>query len=504
MNSETPALLTILRYIHHVLALISTRVHLRSLAFAVAFLLPFGCATRPSEVRPHTSPAQLAPLAERMGWALSEAIRIRTVNPPGSEAALAEYYARLLAAAGVETQVVPTPASDGRGRRAAAWARLPGRGLRPPLVLLSHLDVVSARSEEWQRDPFGGELYDGFIHGRGALDAKGVSIVHLFALSELARRGLTLDRDLIFLATPDEENGGQLGAGYLSERRTELLRGARDLLTEGGSVLLGTAEQPSSWRISVSEKSPCWVRVTAHGESGHSSVPQRGDAVERLLRALVRIREREVPERVTPEVAAMFRALAPLASEEDREAFLDLERALAEDPAFRTRFLANAAQRALVQNTLAITVLRGSPRTNVLASEAVAHLDLRLLAGESCDDQIDALRRCVSDAAVALEPLLAFPSRSSPIDTPLYRAIARVAAIQDPGALLVPQVGPGFTDAHYFRSLGLVAYGFTPRWHYQGEHLGVHGPDERISVENLERGVETLIQILLELDALEK
>jgi len=470
----------------------------------LALLLLVACASRPVAAPLPTSTEPSAPLRERMARTLSEAIRIRTVNPPGREAALAEYYARLLSAAGLETQVVPTPAADGRGRRAAAWARWPGRGLRPPIVLLSHLDVVAARPEEWQRDPFSGELHDGFVHGRGALDAKGVSVVHLFALSELARRRLTLDRDVIFLATPDEENGGRLGAGYIAERRTELLRGARDLLTEGGSVLLGTANQPSSWRVSVAEKSPCWVRVTAHGESGHSSVPRRGDAVDRLLRALARIRELHFPDRVTPETAAMFRALAPLASEADRSAYADLELALASDPEFRERFVAGDAQRALVQNTLAITVLRGSPRTNVLASEAMAHLDLRLLPGGNCDDEIEGLRRAVSDAAVSLEALLSFPSRTSPTDTALYRAVARVAARQEPGAVLVPQVNSGFTDAHYFRSLGLVAYGFTPRWHYQGEHLGVHGTDERISVENLERGVETLIELLQELDALER
>jgi acetylornithine deacetylase/succinyl-diaminopimelate desuccinylase-like protein len=479
-------------------------VFFQSVVLLVAFGLPLGCAPKRAVQPLHTSPEATAPLAVRMTRALSDAIRIRSVNPPGREGELADYYVRLLAAAGLETQVVPTPASEGRGRRAAAWARLPGRGLRPPLVLLSHLDVVAAQAEEWQRDPFGGEVFDGFVHGRGALDAKGVSIVHLFAMAELARRGLTLDRDLLFLATPDEESGGLRGAGYIAENRTELLRGARDLLTEGGSVLLGTAKQPPRWLVSVTEKSPCWVRVTARGESGHSSVPRRGDAVERLLRALLRVREYSFPQRVTPETAAMFRTLEPLADAEDRSAYRDIARAIAEDPAFRLRFLAVDAQRALVQNTLAITVLRGSPRTNVLAPRAVAHLDLRLLPGESCDEQIEVLLREIADPAVALEPILAFPSRTSPSDTPLFRAISRVAVSQDPHAIVVPQVTAGFTDAHYFRSLGLVAYGFTPRWNYAGEHLGVHGHDERISTENLERGVETLIQILLELDALEK
>ena len=142
--------------------------------------------------------------------------------------------------------------------------------------------------------------------GRGALDAKGVAIVHLFTLTELARRGVKLSRDVILLATPDEEMGGVAGAGWVAHERRDLLRGAAYLLTEGGGIVAND-ERGSAWGIAVTEKTPCWLRVTARGVPGHGSVPGRNAAVPRLIAGLDRIRQLETPVRVVPEVAAMFR-----------------------------------------------------------------------------------------------------------------------------------------------------------------------------------------------------
>jgi acetylornithine deacetylase/succinyl-diaminopimelate desuccinylase-like protein len=433
------------------------------------------------------------------GEILSRAIRIRTVNPPGDEAPLARYFAELLANAGLETRLVPTPSAGSEVGRAAVWARLRGAGGRAPVVLLSHLDVVPAREEEWRDDPFAGVVRDGFVTGRGAQDAKGVAVVHLLALTELARRGAPLQRDVIFLSTPDEEAGGARGAGYLVRARPELLGGARYLLSEGGSVRTSDAG-PAAWLVAVTEKSPCWLRLEVAGPPGHSSVPPDRPAVSRLVAALDRVGHLERPIRVVPEVARMFAALAPLAPPADAAGFADLERALADDTGFRQRFLAEPAYRALVHDTLAITVLEGASRTNVLPSRARAHLDARLLPGSSCGELAGAVRRSADDPNVEVEVLLAHEASSSPVEGALYRAIAGVAARQEPDAVVVPRVLAGFTDAHWFRERGIAAYGFVPRWHHPAEHRGVHGPDEQVSLENLERGVATLIEILDELD----
>ena len=154
-------------------------------------------------------------------------------------------------------------------------------------------------------------------------------------------------------------------------------------------------------------------------------------------------------------------------------------------------------------NTLTITVLEGAPSTNVLPVTASAHIDVRLLPFERCDVFVDRVRQAVGDTSVRVEPLLSFHSRGSTTDTDLYRAIENVAEATDPGAVIVPRMLVGFTDAHYFRDLGIHAYGFVPRWHRAGEARGIHGPDERVSVENLERGIQTLIAIITELDRLD-
>jgi acetylornithine deacetylase/succinyl-diaminopimelate desuccinylase-like protein len=197
----------------------------------------------------------------------------------------------------------------------------------------------------------------------------------------------------------------------------------------------------------------------------------------------------------------MFAALAPAAAPGDAPGFADLAARLPRDPAFRSRFLAQRGQAALVQDTLALTVLSASPRTNVLPALAVAHLDVRLLPGGSCAEFAEAVKHATADPGVEVEPLLSFPSTESPVETPLFRAIERTAASIDPGALVVPRVIAGFTDAHYFRAIGLVAYGFTPRWLPDADAATIHGPNESISIENLERGIEALMAILVELDA---
>jgi acetylornithine deacetylase/succinyl-diaminopimelate desuccinylase-like protein len=322
-------------------------------------------------------------------------------------------------------------------------------------------------------------------------------------VAELARRKQRLDRDVIFLSVPEEESGGWYGAGYLLREHPELLHGAGYLLTEGGGVRVPKKDAPPIWGVSITEKSPCWLRVVATGTPGHSSVPPRDAAVPRLVAALDRLLKLETNVEVVPEVAAMFAALAAFAPPEDRAGFANLDAALANDPAFRSRFLANRHYAALVRATLTPTVLEGSSRTNVIPATASAHVDARLLPGESCAAFANHLRSVLADPGVSVEPILSFPSRTSSPDTPLFRAIENVAAVVDPGAVVVPRVIAGFTDAHYFRDHGLVAYGFVPRWRHADEPWGVHGPGERISTRNLERGIRTLIAILEELDRVE-
>jgi len=430
---------------------------------------------------------------------LSRSIQIATVNPPGNEKPLAELLVEVASRGGLETRLVPTPSSDADRGRAAAWALLRGRGARRPVLLLSHLDVVPADGDAWAVDPFSGLVAGGYVVGRGALDAKGVAIVHLLAMTELKRRGVTLDRDVILLATPDEEAGGRDGAGWLVRSHRELLRNAEYLLTEGGGILVGEGGEPNVWGVGIAEKGPCWARLVARGTPGHASTAGPSGAVPRLVAALERVRLMPSPLRVVPTVADMFAALAPMAAPEDRAGYADLADALRHDAAFRQRFLADGARAALVRNTVNITVLQAGSHTNVAPEEARADLDVRLLPGESCNAFLDQLAAVIADPGVQVQPLLAFEPLASPADTELFSAIERVASEIDPGAMVVPRVIAGFTDAHWFRELGIVAYGFVPRWLPPSETRGIHGPNERVSIENLERGVDATVRILEEL-----
>ena len=433
---------------------------------------------------------------------LSRSIRFKTVNPPGDERPLAEFLVDLLRKEGVEADVVETPSNGSAAGRAAVWARVKGSGKKRPVILHSHLDVVPANPAEWVVPPFDGLVGGGYVVGRGALDAKGITVVQLLALLKVSRRDTPLDRDVILLATPDEETGGQQGAGYITREHRVLLQDAEFLLTEGGGILEGESPMASVWGIAVTEKTPCWLRIVARGTPGHSSSEPHDAAVPRLVGALEKIRNYESDYRVVPEVARMFAALAPYAREEDRKQLSDLAFWIDFDPTFRGRFLADRGQNALVRNTVAITVLEGGTQTNVMPLEASAHLDARLLPGETCNEFRSQIVDVIGDPRVEVETILAFDTgSSSPMDTELFRSIERVAKRVDPGSVVVPRAIAGFTDAHYFRGLGITSYGFVPRWLPPRESLGIHGPNERVSIKNLERGTQAMVAILEELGA---
>jgi acetylornithine deacetylase/succinyl-diaminopimelate desuccinylase-like protein len=448
-------------------------------------------------------------LEERATQLLADAIQTRTVNPPGGEQALARKLAAELGRAGIKNKVIATPSPDDGPARAAVWGRLHGGAgaeARPALVLLSHIDTVPANLDEWSVDPFSGQVSDGYVWGRGALDAKGVAVTHLLTMIELAASDRELTRDLIFLATPDEETGGLDGAGWIAENHPELFEGAGYLLTEGGGIQTGSSmkgERPPLWGVTLTEKAPCWLELRSHGRGGHSSTPTPDAAVPRLIAALDRIRRAEAPVRVTREVGQMFAAIAPISPEWDRAGFSNLSSVLDRDDAFRRRFLDNPRQSALVRNTVSITVLEGAPKTNIAPALARAQLDARLLPGESCKEFAASIGALIDEPSIDIEILLSFPSRASSADTPLYRAIEQVAAQQSPPGFVVPRMIGGFTDAHWFRELGIVSYGFVPRAVAREDARRVHGIDERVSIDTLVESIVLTLEIVRAFDELE-
>jgi acetylornithine deacetylase/succinyl-diaminopimelate desuccinylase-like protein len=328
-------------------------------------------------------------------------------------------------------------------------------------------------------------------------------ITHALALVEAKRRGIALGRDVILLATPDEEAGGRGGAELIVDHRSDLLGDARYVLTEGGGILPGEGDTPDVWGVAFTEKTPCWVNLSAHGVPGHGAGATDDAATHRLVVALSRVIAMHFETKVVPAVSQMFSALAPLAAPEDRAGYASLRGSLALDPAFRTRFLADSGRAALVRTTAAVTTLSGGERINVLPAVARAGIDARLLPGESCEDFVARLASTIADPAVSVDVELSFAADASPTDTPLMEAIRRVAAKSKPTGVVVPRVITGFTDAHWFRSRGIVSYGFVPRRLRPAETRGVHGANERVSIENLGFGIEATLNVLRELDTVE-
>src|SRR5438876_1887799 len=416
---------------------------------------------------------------------LSQYIAINTTTPPGNELQSATWLKAVLAGEGIESQIF-----EPRPGKANLYARLRGDGSTRPLILLNHMDVVLTSPEYWKVDPFSGAQQDGYIWGRGALDMKGEAVTQLMTLLTLKRAAVPLKRDVIFLATADEEIGGGVGAGWFVENHPELVQDAEFLLNEGGIIRADRTGRIEYYGVGTTEKSPFWLDVTARGTAGHRSRPTPDNPVHRLIRALNRIAEWRTPLTVTPAVERSFSDLATIERDSTVRRWLsDIRTALRDSVAVRA-ITADLTYNALLRNTISITGLKGSDKTNVIPPVATAAIDVRLLPGQDPAAFLAELTRVVGDTAVTLRPQGPnWPATESPIETEMFRAITAVAHGRHPNALVTTLMLPGFTDSHYFRRLGIASYGLGPFPLTQGESRGVHGNDERVSVEALRFGV---------------
>ncbi len=414
-------------------------------------------------------------------------VRIRTVNPPGNETLAADFFAALFTAEGIQHEVF-----ESEPGRANVVARLPGNGaLGGHVVLLNHTDVVSADERFWNVDPFAGEVVDDHIYGRGVADMKADAIVQFLAMAALRRAGVELGRDVIFMATAGEETGGFEGAGHIVRDRPELLDGVEFVLTEGGNVRM-VGNRPVHG-IETTQKTPLWLRLTARGPAGHGSRAITLSAANRLVRALDRVRTYRPAIRLVPAVAEAIRAAAVLETDPDLAAEMrTIERNIA-----RPRMLdaLEASFGNLLRNTIAITVLEGSSKTNVISAAAAAELDCRLLPGERPELFIASLRDVIDDDEIEIEILLSFQPSASPRDTALWGAIEEAARRDNAGASVIPTVLAGFTDSHFFRERDIVAYGWSPIRLGPGDGQA-HGVDERLSVDSIRRAPRMLFDVL--------
>jgi acetylornithine deacetylase/succinyl-diaminopimelate desuccinylase-like protein len=441
-------------------------------------------------VCPRAPTLQLDAIAQEAACLLGHYVRIDTTNPPGQERRAADFLRDVLAREGIESQIIESAPG-----RANLIARLRGQGRGGAVVLMHHMDVVPASAAEWSVPPLSGAVRDGELWGRGSLDNKGGGVLALVTMLLAKRLATPLERDLVFLAVADEEAGGAYGARFLIERHMELFAGVEFVLNEGGAVVrLG--EGRVLYSVELAQKAPLWLRLTARGRSGHGAAPQPDSAVQTLLRGLSRLSAHAFPIVVVPEVQALFAAKAAAMPEPLRAAYGDLRAALARRD-FRERFLAEPRDAALVRNTLAITMLQGSDKENVIPGEASAVLDMRLLPGQDGAAVTQEVVRVLGEPGIEVTPILSWRAYASPRDTALFRAIEAFAQKRDPGAAVIANVAAGFTDCNAFRAKGITCYGFSPLRVAPDAFERIHGKDERIAVQDLAAGVIDLHALLL-------
>jgi acetylornithine deacetylase/succinyl-diaminopimelate desuccinylase-like protein len=432
-------------------------------------------------------------LRDETARVLAEYLRIDTTNPPGNEIAGARFLKAILEKEGIEAQILDTT-ELGVGR-ANLYARFRGNGTKKAVALVHHMDVVPVDPRFWSVPPFSGMTKDGYVWGRGAIDMKGIGVVQLMALVALKRSGVLMTRDVVFIGNADEELGST-GAIVFVQRHPELLRDVEFLMTEGGEnpVRDGKLEY---YGIGVAEKRTFWQRLTVRGTPSHASRPTPQNPVPRLVAAVDRIAHYETPIHVTPGVDKYFRDIARNYQGEQRTWLSNVATAV-NDPRARAWILADVYWNAILRSTISLTGLAGSSKTNVIPAEASAVLDIRLLPDEDPDRFLANLKQIAGDTAVHWETLLAPKTPlESPIDTDLFRAIERAARERTPGAMVTTPMLTAATDRPTYRAMGIVTYGFEPfRVPPEEVQRGMHGNDERVSVENLGFGVKYMYDVL--------
>jgi acetylornithine deacetylase/succinyl-diaminopimelate desuccinylase-like protein len=432
-------------------------------------------------------------LTEHAFQLCQQLLRIDTTNPPGNELPAAELLADELNEAGLEPTVLQS--APGRGN---VVARLRGTGEKPPLLLTAHLDVVEADPSFWDHPPFCGEVHEGCLWGRGAIDMKNMAAMSVAIITRLAREGLKPKRDLIFAGVADEEDGCRYGSLWLCENHTDLVR-SEFAIGEGGGFNIQVAGK-SFFTVQVAEKGVCWVRARATGEPGHGSMPRQDSAVVKLSEAIARLGTDGLPRHASDSVEQFIGAVAshlpapirPLIKSLANPTLAPAVLKLLPDPSVRRAF------RALLGNTASPTVLRAGNKTNVIPGVAEAEIDGRILPGQSQSDFLRELRGVLGadielDVIHALPPVVTEPKESS-----LYSTIHEVMAERAPDAPVVPFILQGFTDAKAFTSIGAKWYGFAPVKLPPTLRFAdmFHGHNERIPVDGLAWGTETLMRVV--------
>lgn len=418
---------------------------------------------------------------------LQELIRFDTTNPPGNEEACVAHIEALLHANGIETERYEKVPG-----RPNLIARHAGSKDCPPLMLYGHVDVVTTAGQKWTRDPFGGELVDGYIWGRGALDMKsGVAICVRAFLDAVARSTAT---PLILLILSDEENGGDYGAAFMADEQTPALGGAKHALGEFGGATQWLAGK-RFYPIQVAEKQICWLKATIRGPGGHGALGARGGAMRRLAEVLRTLDRKQPPIHVLPLVREWYETMA---SHLPRPQAIAMRRVL--DPRtsdVAVRLIGKPVLGRVLRNTVSATIVNGGDKINVIPSAIELQLDGRILPGQTPDDLIRELYDLVGTKDIEFEVVRHDPGPPEP-DLSQYELLAETLRELDPEGIPVAMLQAGVTDARHLTRAGIQTYGYLPvRLPEEFEPIPlVHGADERIPADSLQFGVDAIARVI--------
>jgi acetylornithine deacetylase/succinyl-diaminopimelate desuccinylase-like protein len=431
-----------------------------------------------------------ADIWQRPAELLQRLIRFDTTNPPGNERECIAFIEELLSEAGIESRTLARDPG-----RPSLVARVRGRGAAPPLLLYGHVDVVSTAGQDWTHDPFAGEEHEGYIWGRGAVDMKGGVAMMLAAFLRMKAEGLEPAGDVIFCALADEEAMGRQGAEWLVREHGDLFADVKYAIGEFGGFTTHQAGR-RFYPIQVAEKQVCAIKATVRGPGGHGSTPARGGTTARLARMLAQLDRQGLPIHVTPVAREMLTAMA---AHLPRAQALMVRQLLR--PAMARALLPRMGDRArllgaVLRNTATPTIIETSKKFNVIPSEIEVTLDGRILPGFQPEDLLRELRALIGDD-IELEVLLHDPCPGE-ADLGMFDTLGQILEQADPGAVAIPMLLPGVTDARFFAHLGIQTYGFTPMKLPAGFDFwsGVHGSDERVPADAVAFGADAIHRAL--------
>jgi acetylornithine deacetylase/succinyl-diaminopimelate desuccinylase-like protein len=421
---------------------------------------------------------------------LQRLIRFDTTNPPGNEGECIDFLRRLLEEAGVETEVC---ARD--PHRPNLVARIPGRASGPPLLLQGHVDVVTTAGQAWRREPFAGELVDGYVWGRGAVDMKGGVAMLVSAFLRAARGEIAPAGDLLLVVLADEEAGGEFGAKYLVEEHAHLFDGIRYAVGEFGGFTMHVGGK-RFYPIQVAEKQICWLKATIRGPGGHGALINRGGTMARLGRFLRDLDRRRLPIHVTPVAREMIERMAAALPQPHRGVFLSLLKPRLTDRVLPLLRDAARPLEPMLRNTVNATIVRGGHKINVVPAEIEVELDGRTLPGFGPEALVAELEEAIG-RDVEIELIRHDPGPRDP-DLTLFEPLAGILRELEPAAIPIPLLQIGVTDARFFSRLGIQTYGFLPlRLPECFDFLPlVHAADERVPADALEFGTEAISRAL--------